>query len=76
MNICVNNFHQNSKIWLLAQYLTDGESSSPGRPLVWRAILFLPFLPPVETLEARVQAARVRLPPRLEGHQVGHVRGQ
>ena len=55
--------------------LTDGEPSA-GCALVWRAVLLLPLLPPVQKLEARFQAARVRLPSRLEGCQVGHIRGQ
>ena len=54
------------KCWLLQSYLTVGESF-PGRPLVRGAVLLLPLLPPGQELEARVQAARVRLPPRLEG---------
>ena len=60
---------------LLTPCLTVGESF-PGRALVRGAVLLLPLLPVVQELEARVQAARVRIPSRLEGGQAGHIRGQ
>ena len=59
----------------LTPCLTVGESF-PGRALVRGAVLLLPLLQTVQELEARVQAARVRIPSRLEGGQAGHIRCQ